>query len=78
MRGAGWCPKNIIRHLFAALQAQSEKTLNMFYNDTKRLRKVLAVNWDEAEFRTFLASAEWTQSEATAASQSMQDCRQPC
>jgi hypothetical protein len=57
-------PEEYYTYLFATLHAQSEKTLNMFYNDTKRLRNMLAVNWNEAEFRTFLASAEWTQGEA--------------
>ncbi len=62
LHAGGWVVvQECYAHLFEALQAQSEKTLDMFYNDTKRLRKVLAVNWDETEFRTFLASAEWTQ-----------------
>ena len=62
LHAGGWVVvQECYAHLFEALQAQSEKTLDMLYNDTKRLRKVLAVNWDEAEFRTFLASADWTQ-----------------
>jgi hypothetical protein len=62
LHAGGWVVvQECYAHLFEALQAQSEKTLDMFYNDTKRLRKVLAVNWNETEFRTFLASAEWTQ-----------------
>lgn len=48
-------------HFFTALQTQSEKVLSMFYNDTKRLRKMVAVNWDEPEFRAFLSSTAWTQ-----------------
>jgi hypothetical protein len=55
----------------AALQEQSEKTLKTFCNDTKRLRSALAVHWDEAAFRTFLASAEWTQSETPPPPRSM-------
>ena len=65
LHAGGWVvPQEYYTYLFAALHAQSEKTLNMFYNDTKRLRNTLAVSWNEAEFRTFLASAEWPQSEA--------------
>jgi hypothetical protein len=48
-------------HLFDLLRRQSEKVLHTLYNETKRLRKVLAVQWDEAEFGHFLASASWTQ-----------------
>jgi hypothetical protein len=47
--------------LFGTLQAQSEKILQTLYNDTKRLRRTLAVTWDEAEFRHVLTSADWTQ-----------------
>ena len=46
--------------LLTALQMQSEAILRRLYDDTKRIRKALAIDWDEAEFRTFLASADWT------------------
>jgi hypothetical protein len=46
--------------LFGALQAQSEKIFQTLYNDTKRLRRTLAVTWDEAEFRQVLTAADWT------------------
>jgi|GEM_PF-1718425 len=45
--------------LLTALQRQSEAILRRLYDDTKRIRKALAIDWDEAEFRTFLASADW-------------------
>ena len=45
--------------LLTALQMQSEAILQRLYDDTKRIRKALAIDWDEAEFRTFLASADW-------------------
>jgi ABC-type cobalamin/Fe3+-siderophores transport system ATPase subunit len=44
-----------------ALQARSEDILKRLFNDTKRLRKTLGVDWDEAAFRTFLVSADWNQ-----------------
>jgi hypothetical protein len=46
-------------HLFAHLQRQSEAILGRLYEDTKRMRKALATDWDEAGFRTFVASADW-------------------
>ena len=48
-------------HLFDALRKQSEKILNTLFNDTKRLRRVLSMQWDETEFRQVLASADWAQ-----------------
>lgn len=42
------------------LQARSEDILQRLFNDTKRLRKTLGVDWDEAAFRTFLVSADWS------------------
>jgi hypothetical protein len=48
-------------HLCGALREQSVKVLNTLYNDTKRLRKTLAVQWDETEFGHFLVSADWPQ-----------------
>jgi hypothetical protein len=50
--------------LFGTLQAQSEKILQTLYNDTKRLRRTLAVAWDETEFRHVLTAADWTQLQA--------------
>jgi hypothetical protein len=47
--------------LLTALQRQSEAILQRLYDDTKRIRKALAIDWDEAEFRTFLTSADWVQ-----------------
>jgi hypothetical protein len=46
-------------HLFAQMQRQSETILGRLYEDTKRVRKALAADWDEAAFRVFLASADW-------------------
>jgi hypothetical protein len=61
LNAAGWVvASEWYVHLLGALQAQSEKTLTAFYNDTKHFRRALAVTWDEAEFRTFLSSADWT------------------
>ncbi len=47
--------------LFAALQMRCEAILDRLYQDTKRVRKALAGDWDEAEFRTFLSSTDWAQ-----------------
>lgn len=51
--------------LFDAVRMQSEAVLKRLYDDSKRLRKSLAVDWDEAEFRNFLISAEWAQLQDT-------------
>ncbi len=47
--------------LFDAVRGQSDAVLKRLYDDSKRLRKSLAVDWEEAEFRNFLTSAEWAQ-----------------
>jgi hypothetical protein len=54
-------------HLFQRLREQSEKVLHTLFEQTKRLRKVLAVEWDETEFRHVLASADWVQVETQTA-----------
>jgi hypothetical protein len=46
--------------LFGALRARSEKILHTLYNDTKGLRKALAVTWDETEFYNVLTSTDWS------------------
>jgi hypothetical protein len=48
-----------VGRLCESLGTQSETILQRLFNDTKRLRKTLGVDWDETTFRTFLASAEW-------------------
>jgi hypothetical protein len=48
-------------HLFDTLRVQSEKVLQTLYKQTNRLRKTLAVQWDEAEFCHFLTSTDWAQ-----------------
>ena len=50
-----------MNRLLTAFRMQSEAILQRLYDDTKRIRKALAVDWDEADFRTFLASADWAQ-----------------
>lgn len=50
--------------VFEALRTQSEAILRTLYNDTKRLRRVLSVQWDETEFCHVLTSADWVQFEA--------------
>src|SRR6266704_34367 len=47
--------------LCTALQSHSEQILHKVYNATKRVRKTLALQWDEAEFRQVLASTDWAQ-----------------
>ena len=49
------------RQLCAALQTRGEHILQTVYNATKRVRKTLALHWDEAEFRQVLASTDWAQ-----------------
>ena len=49
------------RQLCTALQARGEHILQTVYNATKRVRKTLALQWDEAEFRQVLASTDWAQ-----------------
>jgi len=49
------------RQLCAALQTRGEHVLQTVYNATKRVRKALALHWDEAEFRQVLASTDWAQ-----------------
>jgi HEAT repeat protein len=45
--------------LFESLRARSSKILQTLYNDTKGLRKALAVTWDETEFCNILTSTDW-------------------
>lgn len=49
------------RQLCTALQTRSESILQTVYNATQRVRKTLALQWDEAEFRQVLASTDWAQ-----------------
>src|SRR5262252_4917664 len=52
---------DVYRQLCTALQNHSEQILQKVYNATQRVRKTLALRWDEAEFRQVLASADWAQ-----------------
>lgn len=47
--------------LFTSMQTRSENIFQRLFEDTKRLRKSLATEWEEHEFRAFLASADWTE-----------------
>lgn len=49
------------RQLCALLQTRGEHVLTTVYNATQRVRKTLALYWDEAEFRQVLASTDWAQ-----------------
>jgi len=49
------------RQLCTVLQTHSEQILQKVYNATKGVRKTLALQWDEAEFRQVLASTDWVQ-----------------
>ena len=49
------------RQLCTALQTRGEHILQTVYNATQRVRKTLALQWDEAEFRQVLASTDWAQ-----------------
>ena len=49
------------RQLCTVLQTHSEQVLQKVYNATKGVRKTLALQWDEAEFRQVLASTDWAQ-----------------
>jgi HEAT repeats/AAA ATPase domain/PBS lyase HEAT-like repeat len=51
----------VYRQLCTALQSHSEQILQKVYNATQRVRKTLALRWDEAEFRQVLASTDWAQ-----------------
>lgn len=53
------------RQLCVTLQQRAEHILQTAYNATKRLRKTLALSWDEGEFQHMLASAEWLQHPTT-------------
>ncbi|GIX46824.1 MAG: hypothetical protein KatS3mg131_1035 [Candidatus Tectimicrobiota bacterium] len=57
--GAFFLPQEFYVYLFEALQRRSEAVLQAVYAQSKRLRKALATDWDEQEFRSVLASAEW-------------------
>jgi hypothetical protein len=52
---------DVYRQLCTALQSHSEQILQKVYNATQRVRKTLALQWDEAEFRQVLASTDWAQ-----------------
>src|SRR5215475_100502 len=52
---------DVYRQLCTALQGHSEQILQKVYNATQRVRKTLALSWDEAEFRQVLASTDWAQ-----------------
>ena len=51
----------LYRQLCTVLRTQSEHILHTVYNATQRVRKTLALQWDEAEFRQVLASTDWAQ-----------------
>ena len=51
----------VYRQFCTALQSHSEQILHKVYNATQRVRKTLALRWDEAEFRQVLASTDWGQ-----------------
>ena len=60
------------QQLCTVLQTHSEQILQKVYNATQRVRKTLALQWDEAEFRQVLASTDWAQlSEALPNARSM-------
>jgi hypothetical protein len=52
---------DVYRQLCTALQRHSEQILQKVYTATQRVRKTLALRWDEAEFRQVLASTDWAQ-----------------
>jgi HEAT repeats/AAA ATPase domain len=52
---------DVYRQLCTALQSHSEQILQKVYNATQRVRKTLALRWDETEFRQVLASTDWAQ-----------------
>jgi hypothetical protein len=54
-------PPEFSIHLLRELREQSHTVLQTIYNDTKRLRKMLGLQFDEAEFAHLLLSADWTQ-----------------
>lgn len=56
-------PPEFSIHLLRALREQSDTVLRKVYNDTKRLRKMLSLRFDEAEFSHILLSTDWTQLE---------------
>ncbi|MGE3538913.1 MAG: HEAT repeat domain-containing protein [Candidatus Tectimicrobiota bacterium] len=56
-------PHEVYRQLCQALQQRSEHIVQSVYSATKRLRKALALQWDEDEFQQILA-AEWGQGPA--------------
>ncbi len=57
-------------HLFEALQDRGEAVLKRLYEDSKRIRKALATDWDEDAFRTFLMSADWAELQDTSTPES--------
>ena len=54
--------------LFDAMQTRSEAVLKRLYDDSNRIRKALATELDEEQFRGFLMSADWAELQETAES----------
>lgn len=54
-------PSEFSLHLFRTLWEQSSSVVQRVYEDTKRLRRMLAVHWDETEFAHILTSTDWAQ-----------------
>src|SRR5262245_49925986 len=52
---------DVYQQLCTALQNHSEQILQKVYTATQRVRKTLALRWEEAEFRQVLASTDWAQ-----------------
>lgn len=57
--GDCWLPQEFYVRVFEALRTRSNTILQALFNETKRLRKALAVNWDETEFCNILTSTDW-------------------
>jgi hypothetical protein len=58
--GVGLLDAEFYVNVFEALKAQCARVLDKLYKDTKRFRKFISEQWDEQEFREFLASADWS------------------
>ena len=54
-------PQECYGWLFDTLQRRAQEILQRLYNDSKRLRKALVVDWDETGFGNFLASVDWAE-----------------
>ena len=69
---------DVYRQLCTALQSHSEQILQKVYTATQRVRKTLALQWDEAEFRQVLASTDWAQlRKASPSTPSVSGCLYP-